>query len=45
MRTKRNAEPFVEKYPRLVMEVEECFGEGRPLEVIIRAGLWEVERE
>ena len=31
MRSKRNAEPFAEKYQRLVAELEECFAEGERL--------------
>jgi type I restriction enzyme M protein len=31
-----HAEPFAEKYPRLVAEVEECFAEGERLTALIR---------
>ncbi len=34
-----DAEPFVEKYPRLVAEVEECFVEGERLAAIVREKL------
>jgi len=42
MRNNRNAEPFAEKYPRLVAEVEECMAEGERLTVAIRTALREV---
>ena len=38
-----DAEPFAEKYPRLVAEVEECFAEGERLSHLIRANLQRVE--
>ncbi|HEX8916272.1 MAG TPA: class I SAM-dependent DNA methyltransferase [Humisphaera sp.] len=34
-----DAEPFVEKYPRLVAEVEECLAEGERLAAILRERL------
>ncbi len=34
-----DAEPFAEKYPRLVAEVEECFAEGERLTASIRRAL------
>jgi len=34
-----DAEPFAEKYPRLVSEVEECFAEGERLTTVIRGRL------
>ncbi len=36
MHSKRNAEPFAEKYPRLVVEVEEFLVEGERLMGAIR---------
>jgi len=36
MQSKRNAEPFAEKYPRGVAEVEECLAEGERLATQIR---------
>ena len=39
MRSNRNAEPFAEKYPRLVAELEECLAEGERLADLIRAQL------
>ena len=35
MRSKRNAEPFAEKHPLLVAELEECFGVGERLPALI----------
>lgn len=37
-----DAEPFAEKYPRLVAEVETCLGEGERLANIIRQQLGRV---
>jgi len=34
-----DAEPFVEKYPRLVAELEECFAEGERLAAAVRSNL------
>jgi len=34
-----DAEPFAEKYPRLVAELEECFAEGERLMGAIRSTL------
>ena len=38
-----DAEPFAEKYPRLVAELEEHFAEGERLTALIRQRLGEVE--
>ena len=38
-----DAEPFAEKYPRLVAEVEECLAEGERLSNVIRAQLGRIE--
>ena len=38
-----DAEPFAEKYPRLVAELEECFLEGERLTTIIRGRLGRIE--
>ena len=35
----RIGEPFAEKYPRLLAELEECFGEGERLMAVVRARL------
>jgi len=35
--------PFAEKYPRLLAELEECFGEGERLMAVVRAKLGEVD--
>jgi len=35
----RFAEPFAEKYPRLIGEVEECLAEGERLNAIVRQQL------
>jgi len=40
-----DAEPFAEKYPRLVAEVEECFVESRNLESSIRLALGSIDDE
>jgi type I restriction enzyme M protein len=37
-----DAEPFAEKYPRLVAEVEECLAEGERLAAVIRSLLREI---
>jgi len=34
-----DAEPFAEKYPRLVAELEECFEKGRSIESLLRSKL------
>jgi type I restriction enzyme M protein len=34
-----DAEPFAEKYPRLVAEVEECLAEGERLNAVVRSAL------
>ena len=34
-----DAEPFAEKYPRLVAEVEECFAAGERLMAVVRQKL------
>jgi len=34
-----DGEPFVEKYPRLLAELEECFGEGERLMAVVRERL------
>ena len=36
---KDDGEPFVKKYPRLLAELEECFGEGERLMVLVREQL------
>ena len=33
------AEPFTEKYQRLLAELEECFGEGERLMAVVRERL------
>ncbi len=38
-----DGEPFAEKYPRLLAELEECFGEGERLMAVVRARLEGVE--
>ena len=38
-----DAEPFAEKYPRLVAELEECFAEGERLADVIREQLGRVQ--
>lgn len=35
----RLSEPFADKYPRLVAELEECFGEGERLMRVVRERL------
>jgi len=40
-----DAEPFTEKYPRLVAEVEACLSEGERLAVVVRSQLASVEVE
>jgi type I restriction enzyme M protein len=40
-----DAEPFAEKYPRLVAEVEECLAEGERLAALVRDRLASVEAE
>lgn len=34
-----DGEPFAEKYPRLLAELEECFGEGERLMTVVREKL------
>ena len=34
-----DGEPFAEKYPRLVAELEQCFGEGELLMAVVRERL------
>ena len=34
-----DGEPFAEKYPRLLAELEECFGEGERLMAVVREQL------
>jgi type I restriction enzyme M protein len=34
-----DGEPFAEKYPRLLAELEECFAEGERLMGVVRARL------
>ncbi len=34
-----DAEPFAEKYPRMVAELEECFAEGEHLTALVRSNL------
>ena len=41
-RLEENGEPFVEKYPRLLGELEECFAEGERLMAAVRDRLREV---
>jgi type I restriction enzyme M protein len=43
MGSKYNAEPFAEKYPRLVAEVEACFVEGERLTNTIREQLGRID--
>jgi type I restriction enzyme M protein len=38
-----DGEPFVEKYPRLLAELEECFGEGVRLADVVRSALQGIE--
>lgn len=38
-------EPFAEKYPRLLADLEECFKEGERLQAIVRNRLGNVEHE
>lgn len=38
-----DGEPFAEKYPRLIAELEECFAEGERLMGVVRAELKKVE--
>ena len=40
-----DAEPFAEKYPRLVAELEECFAEGERLTKVIREQLVRIKHE
>lgn len=40
-----DAEPFAEKYPRLVAEVEECLAEGERLADVLRNRLARVDNE
>jgi type I restriction enzyme M protein len=40
-----DAEPFAEKYPRLVAEVEECFNDGERLTIAIREQLGRVAND
>jgi type I restriction enzyme M protein len=34
-----DGEPFAEKYPRLLAELDECFGEGERLRTAVRERL------
>ena len=38
-RALKMGEPFAEKYPRLLAELEECFGEGERLMAVVRSRL------
>jgi len=38
-RASRRGEPFAVKYPRLLAELEECFGEGERLMGVVREKL------
>ncbi len=38
-----DGEPFAEKYPRLLAELEDCFGAGERLMEVVRAKLVEVD--
>jgi type I restriction enzyme M protein len=38
-------EPFTEKYPRLLAELEECFGEGERLKAVVREKLGGLQDE
>ena len=40
-----DAEPFAEKYPRLVAEVEECLAEGERLGRLVRESLGALNHE
>jgi type I restriction enzyme M protein len=40
-----DGEPFAEKYPRLLAQLEECFGEGERLTNVVRAALAGVESD
>jgi type I restriction enzyme M protein len=40
-----DAEPFAEKYPRLLAELEECFVEGERLTQVIREQLGRIDHE
>lgn len=40
-----DGEPFAEKYPRLLAELEDCFGEGERLTALIRERLAEVRHD
>ena len=40
LKTTRFAEPFAEKYPRLVPAVEECLAEGERLAQVILDRVW-----
>lgn len=40
-----DGEAFAEKYPRLLAELEECFGEGERLTAVVRTTLQRVSRE
>lgn len=35
----RRGEPFAQKYPRSLAELEECFGEGEQLMAVVREKL------
>jgi len=39
-----DGEPFAEKYPRLLAELEECFGDGERLMAVVREQLLRVEK-
>jgi type I restriction enzyme M protein len=40
-----DGEPFAEKYPRLLAELEECFAEGERLMGVVRGNLREVRAD
>ena len=40
-----DGEPFAEKYPRLLAELEECFGEGERLTTVVREQLARVQAD
>ena len=40
-----NGEPFAEKYPRLLAELVECFGEGERLMAVVREQLGGVKAD
>jgi len=45
MRSRNNAEPFAEKYPRLVAGVPGCLAEGERLASLVRPALGRVGDE